>query len=167
MSMLHELLAIKTFRTDKAESAVGRQRVSVGVAEAHKLDTEQTLHRFVESARAHEQSLYGDLCTRVVKLRDIEIVQQEIVMLRNQEHRHRENLEKAEQARIAEHEALQVCRAQHAAAVRIKEKFVQLAGVYSQELAHEAERKEAAELDETNERRRERIDWNDGTGEDA
>jgi len=167
MNMLHELLAIKTFRTEKAEAAVGRQRATVSAAEAHKEASEQTLSRFIDSALTHEQALYSDLCNRVVKLRDIEAVQQEIVILRTLEHRHRDNLAKAEKAYLGELDMLRAVRAQHASAVRVKEKFVQLAGVYSQELAQEADRKEVAELEEINERRRERVDWSDGTGDDA
>lgn len=159
MSVFAELLSIKSFRENKAELAVRKQRQQLAEAAAERERAEQQLKAFRDWALAHERALYADLCARVVRLREIEAVQQEVVSLRGQERSHEEAIAAAEQRRQREAEMLAECQRLHAEASRMKQKFVELARVHAEEALRELERKEDAELEEAAEVRRDRADW--------
>lgn len=161
MSVFTELLSIKRFRESKAEGAVRRQRGVLAEATGRRDAADQALQGFREHALRHERLLYADLCSRIVKLRDIEDVQLAVVDLREQDRRHEAALQQAEQDRLRQSEQLDSDRQLHAEASRIKEKFVELAQAYADEQLKEFERKEDAELEEVAETRRDRADWDE------
>ena len=86
MSMFKELLAIKRFREGQAELRVARERTSHQQAELARVAAQETLERFRVEAVERERGMYDDLCSRVVKLRDIEDVMQGVATLRATEH---------------------------------------------------------------------------------
>lgn len=161
MSVFKELLSIKSFRESKAEMAVRRQRDALAEA-LHRRDlADRALLDFRDHATRREHAMYADLCSRVVKLRDIETVQRSVVDLREQERRHETSLQQAELDRQKQAEQLALDKQVHADASRMKEKFVELASVYADEQLKELERKEDAELEEVAETRRDRADWDE------
>ncbi|HZY20515.1 MAG TPA: type III secretion protein [Ramlibacter sp.] len=161
MSVFGELLAIKSFRENKAELAVRKQRTVLADATARRDGAQQTLEAFRGFAQQREDDLYADLCTRVVRLREIEDVQLAVVSLRGEERRHEEALAQAQERRRQEAGALETCQVVHAEASRMKQKFMELAQVYADEHLRELERKEDAELEEVAETRRDRADWDE------
>lgn len=166
MSIFKELLSIKSFRESKAEMAVRKQRLVLAAAISEQERAQQLLDQFRDYAVRHELAMYNDLCTRVVRLRDIEDVQLTVVDLRTQESRHDESCQKAQTYRRAQSTQLDVQVKLHAEASRMKQKFVELAQVYADEQIKELERKEDAEMEEVSETRRDRSDW-DGLSEEA
>lgn len=167
MTVFKELLSIKVFRENKAELAVRRQRHLLAQAQRERDEAQQALERFMAYAVGHERALYADLCSRIVKLRDIEGVQQQVVDLRGREREHEAQLAAAQQQRDAQATKLEQDKAAHAEATRMKEKFVELASNYAQERLRELERKEDAELEEAAETRRDRADWDEREGVSA
>ena len=159
MSIFRELLSIKTFRESKAELAVHKQRRVLAEAVEQRDGAQRNLKDFRDYAVARERALFGDLCARVVKLRDIEDVQVEVVVMRGQERDHETKLDDAETHRETQDGELTARKTAHAEASRMKEKFVELAQVYADEQIRELERKEDAELEEAAETRRDRTDW--------
>lgn len=167
MSVFKELLSIKVFREGKAELAVRRQRQTLADAEASERERQETLERFRQYAVAQELDLYADLCRRVVRLRDIEDVQQSVADLRGQELRHQDLVREAARQREQERERLDGCKAVLDEAARAKQKFVELAQAHADEQIKELERKEDAELEEAAETRRDRADWDEYHAEEA
>ncbi|HSV47686.1 MAG TPA: YscO family type III secretion system apparatus protein [Ramlibacter sp.] len=161
MSMFKELLSIKVFRESKAEIAVRKQRGVLAQAVSERDQADKTLADFRDFAVRHERGLYDDLCSRIVRLHDIEDVQLAVSGLRQSEVRHEEQLRQAEALRLKQAEQLEQDRLAHADATRMKEKFVELAQVYADEQIKELERKEDAELEEVAETRRDRADWDE------
>ena len=161
MSIFRDLLTIKSLRESKAERIVRRQREVLAQATTLRVQASDRLEHFVVFARNEEDTLYLDLCSRVVRLRDIENVQSTVAHLRQQEQQHQENLRKAEVQRVLESEQLTADKNLHKEAARVKEKFVEWAQLHSNELQREFERKEDAEMEEVNETRRDRADWDE------
>lgn len=167
MTIFRELLRIKAFRESKAELAVHKQRRALVEATEGRDGAQRTLDSYRGFATARERDLYGNLCVRVVKLRDIEDVQQEVVVMRGQEQIYENSLEQAQAHREAQSDALEQRKVDHVLASRMKEKFVELAQVYADERIRELERKEDAELEEAAETRRDRSDWDEREADEA
>ncbi|MEO5672270.1 MAG: YscO family type III secretion system apparatus protein [Ramlibacter sp.] len=161
MSIFRELLSIKSFRESKAELAVHKQRRALAEATEQRDGARSELTEYRNFALARERSLFGELCARVVKLRDIEDVQVEVVVMRGRERDREKKLDDAESHRETQSGELQVRKTAHVEASRMKEKFVELAQVYADEQIRELERKEDAELEEAAEIRRDRVDWDE------
>lgn len=157
MSMFKDLVSIKTFRENKAEIVVGKQRVVLATAEKRRDDRERARDEYRDWAMRQEKALYTGLCERVVRLRDIEDVQLEIVQFRTEEGKRDKQLTEAEADRERQARQLDADREALRLASRMKEKFVELAQVHSLELKQEADRKEEAELEEVAETRSARL----------
>ena len=167
MTILRELLAIKSFRESKAELAMFRQRSILQKAVVQKNESEKKLNDFRDYAFEHERSLYADLCSRVVRLHDIENVQHSVVDLRSRESKHEQAMHAAEVERAQQAEKLEVDKEKHAEASRVKQKFVELSQANDEEISKELERKEDAEIEEVNETRRDRNGLADADGTDV
>lgn len=159
MSIFRDLLTIKSLRESKAERMVRLQREVLAEATDMRERAHQRLDDFVVFARHEEDTLYQDLCSRLVRLRDIENVQSSVAHLRQQEQQHEDALHKAEVQRVKESEKMTVDKSVHKEAARVKEKFVEWAQIHTNELQREFERKEDAEMEEVAETRRDRDDW--------
>jgi type III secretion protein O len=167
MTIFRELLSIKDFRESRAELAVRKQRGILAEAIAARDAAEKQLNEFREYALRHERELYADLCRRIVRLRDLENAQLEVVDLRGRERSHEDTLSQSDHARNAEQQRLENAKHNHHEASKMKQKFVELAQIYSDENLKELERKEDAEMEEVAELRRERDDWDESHEEAA
>lgn len=161
MSIFDEILSIKNFRESRAELAMLKQRTVLAEAIVARDEAEKRLAAFIEEALRLERDLYKDLCSRLVRLRDIENVQMEVVDLRHREHSYEESLVKSEQTRTAEEQRLDEAKQGHQQAVIMKQKFVELLDVYNDEYMKQAERAEDAEMEEVAELRHDRVEWED------
>ncbi|OZI33078.1 type III secretion protein [Bordetella genomosp. 1] len=159
MSMFDELLAIKRFREGQAEIAVARQRQVLQDARDGEQAALRSLDDFRGWADAHERELYGDLCRRTVRVREIESVLQDVAGLREGERQHEQALDAARAAAEREESALQARRDDHRQATRMSEKFVELARSHFDAQLREAERKEDLEMEEAASVARDRDDW--------
>ncbi|SSW70774.1 type III secretion protein [Achromobacter agilis] len=159
MSVFDELLAIKRFREGQAEIAVSRQRLRQAEADAARRDSEAALASYRDEAVRREQALYSDLCSRVVRVRDIETVLQDVAGLREGERLHEQAVETAEHRLEAENQALAASRQQHQQAVRLTGKFVELARIHLDEHMKALEQKEDLEMEEAASVSRDREDW--------
>lgn len=166
MSVFKDLLSIKAFRENKAEMTVRKQRGVLAEATAAREAAEKALEEFKVWALAHERGLYDELCRHVVKLREIEDVQQEVAGLRGKEVQHEEHVSAAEANRVKQSEQLDADRRALTEATKMKEKFVELARIHTEEHLKELERKEDAELEEAAETRRDRSDWEERQDEE-
>ena len=164
--MWRELKELKAFRESQARTALQARRGEWAQArQAHEAARAAVLqHR--REALAREHALFGELLARIVRLRDIEQVQQELSQLKQ----HEQALVAQQQgaAQTEQQREQQVTQAQttHRGAERVLEKFEQLARLHFDEAAREAERQEDLELEEVASLRRDRDDW-DRSDEEA
>lgn len=159
MSVFNDLLAIKRFRESQAELAVARQRQLLAEAERLREEARERLEKFRAWAKQREREMYGDLCSRVVRVREIEDVLQGVAGLRQGESQHATQVEEADAQAQRTAEALARSRQDHRDAVRMTEKFVELAQVHWDEHLKEVERKEDLEMEEVASIRRDMEDW--------
>jgi type III secretion protein O len=159
MAMVDELLFIKTFRERKAETELQKSRARLGHAAQAERSAAQVLQDHVEQAWAEELRLYADLCARVVKLRDIADVQQDVAQMGLQEIAHRQSLEQAQQQHRTAQDDFQLSTRKMRDASTAREKFVELVRNHHMLVAREAERKEDLELEELASVVREREEW--------
>lgn len=164
MTIFRELLAIKSFREEKAELAMRKQRIALAAAAAERDDASRRLDDYRDFAQRQEREMYADLCTRLVNLREIEHVQGSVVVLRGQEQVHETVLDKAQTQCESQERLLDERKADHQQASRMKEKFVQLAQVHAEQEMRELEHKEDLEIEEAAEVRRDREDWGNPQG---
>lgn len=159
MSIFRDLLAIKSFREGQAEAAVRVQRDALREAREAREAAEALLQRLLQEGLAHEMQLYRDLCTRIVRLREIEDVQLTVADLRQREAQQQDAVAAAGQAQEQASQRLDTARAAHQEATRQKSKFVDLARNYAEAHMRELERKEDLEMEEAASIVRDREDW--------
>jgi|SRR5690554_888774 len=148
MLIFDELLDIKRFRERKAETVVIQARGEMVLKHQEKDRAEMALATWREEAIERERALYADLCARVVRLRDIENVQQEETGFRHVENTREEALSLAEKQLVEAREQMERASSALVAANRNTEKFIELADDYAAELRSESERKEELEMEE-------------------
>lgn len=159
MSIFRELLAIKSFREGQAESAVRLQRQALADAVAAREAAEQRLAQLLREGVEIEEGLYRELCSRIVRLREIEDVQWSVAGLRQREAAQQDTVQACERAQQAQDERLEAARVVHQEAARQKSKFVDLARNWAEGELREAERREDLEMEEAASVTRDREDW--------
>ena len=158
MSVFDDLLSIKRFREHQAEVALAGQRQRYLLAQQNETAARERLQQFKEWAQQQECRLYRELCSRVVQVRDIENVLQEVAGLRAGEQDHEEALTQARQQVETESQSLTRHR-EHQQASRSTEKFVELAARHLDEHLQILEQKEDLELEEAALQMRDREEW--------
>jgi type III secretion protein O len=159
MTLFADLLDIKKFRERQAEVALVRQRLRRAAADKARQEADIALAAYQRQARAREAGLYSDLCSRVVKRRDIEDVQQQVATLKTNEQGYQEALQGAVDNLDRESQVLQECGVAHQHAVRMTAKFVNLEDAYLDGVLREREYKEDREMEEASAALNRRIGW--------
>jgi len=156
MSMMDQLLYIKTFRESQAQTKMRRCRADHLEAQAKEQSSREALERFVVQAREDEARWYRELCDRLVRLSDIESLQQDIAILRAEEVAHEDEV-KAKMAQTeAAREALSASTNALREATAARNKFEELRRRERDAVAREFERREELELEEVAGNRRDR-----------
>lgn len=146
--LFDELLRIKRFREEQAELEAGRARRRMALAARARGQAEEALEQYRGEARRREDGMYDDLCSRVVRVREIDDVLQQVAGLKEGERRRDAAREDALKKESEAQEALDGARRAHQHALRQCDKFVDLAGMYQAEARKEQENKEDAEVEE-------------------
>ena len=170
MSVFVELLRIAGFRENKAEMEVMRTRALVAQAHEDEAAAKKRLQEFIAFAERREREMYAELCTRIIKLRELEEVQLGVLDLRQGERQREEEVAEARKALERAVAALETAREVHRLATRMKEKFVELAGSYDEERLKEIQRIEDLEMEEVHRvslDREEREEWENSHREAA
>lgn len=155
--VLDQVLEIKSFREARAGLAVTRQRLILERAAAEAQSRKDKLETFRDEAQRRERSLFSDLCSRVVRLSQIEDVHLAIDEMRAQEREHEKELEQAQAERHREAQTLEARRTDHSRALQVKERFMEFVRVAAEEANQEADRLEELELEEVAETRSGRV----------
>jgi len=157
--MLNELLRLKRYREDKAEMAVSTCRFGLQEASRYREQAKASLIEYRSWSCEREREMYAEVCRRIVRLRDLEYLKEDVVGLHIKERSLEEQLATAKVKEEQADKALAEARQNHRTASRAREKFVQLVSVQAEEIRLEGERKEDVETEDLYAIRRDREDW--------
>lgn len=159
MTIFQDLLAIKRFREEQAALAVTRQRQLLLQMQQRCAQARDQLAQFRQMSLQREQDMYQDLCSRLVRVGEIEDVMEGVAELRQGERDREAGVEHAAEREREESAALAQCRDAHRDASRVVQKFVELASVHAAEHLRELEHREDLEMEEAALMARDRDDW--------
>ncbi len=157
MGMIDELLFIKDFRERKAERELLRTRLDLQQAHGRHSQAQDTLVDFQSQAQQQEQQWFSDLCTRLVKPKEILAVHADVAQLRATEADLAVQLEEAHAAHQMAQEVYALATDQHREATVTKNKFLELAQSMHAAEQRERERRDEMELEEVASQIRKRI----------
>jgi len=164
--MFQDMLVIRSLREDRAARSASRQRSVLGEARCKLEAVQSELESFKAYSRRREASLYRELCSRIVSLRDIEAAQLVVAELRSKEQALDDSRQNAEETVAVEAAQLEVEVQNHAVANRLKQKFVEVVRNHLDAHQIEVERHEDLELEEIAGRLRRPSEWQSDYEED-
>lgn len=148
MTVFNDLLEIKEHRENAAEAEerrCGHRLEEAAVAQQRAL---AALADYRAWSARRERELYEAVIGRLVGLRDLEDLKQTVLALRDRERVLEQEAKDAEVVRAKAAQMFADAKAVHARAIVQKQKFVELAAVYLDELRVERERAEDRESEE-------------------
>ncbi|MDB5798426.1 MAG: type secretion protein [Paucimonas sp.] len=148
MGTLDGLLRIKQFREGKAERELVRARLVLEEASAATERARDDLRNYEEQCRQREQALYQDLMSRVVHKSDLDDVELDIKLMREQIPTYQKAIDEAVAAEEQARQGLAQARLAHQDAIRMREKFTELVSIETAEQVQEALRVEDNEMEE-------------------
>lgn len=148
MSALNQLLTIKEWRQQQAEIALVRQRQTVESAQSAVNLADEALEDYRVWATRREAAVYQELCSKVVRLREIEEARETVAELRQQELQHIATLDKARECERSESEHLTAVHREYQGAARMTQKFSELVRLQDAEALSEDERLADLEMEE-------------------
>lgn len=148
MGTLDGLLRIKEFREGKAEREVMRAKLALDAAHAALERAEAALSDYLDQCQQRENALYRDLLSRIVHKSDLDDVEAEIKLMREQVPAYQQAIDDAGQVLADAEQAVADARLAHQEAIRMREKFAELVAMEGREHALEALRLEDMEMEE-------------------
>jgi type III secretion protein O len=146
--MLKELIKIKTFRRNRAETEIALQKKNVEDATAAVKAAEEELERYIIESTQHEKKLFQKILNQKVKLKKIEDMQQEISLLRDGVVTREESKRDAHSELNIYQNRLHQAQENYQLMLRIEEKFLLLGRIDDETALREAERLSELELEE-------------------
>ena len=146
--MIDQLLRIKTFREKKAETEMLKNKLLLAQAKTAETEAEHVLADYVDFSNREEIRWYQDLCSRVVRLREITQVQEGVAGLKARELEYQQALAQAHKAHLDAVDVFNTSYDLYRGASIAREKFDQLLQIEMLRESKEAERKEELELEE-------------------
>lgn len=148
MNVYQDLLALKRFREQQAQLALLACRQTQDQARLAREQAEDRLQQFCDAAHQQELSLYDDLCSRTVRVREIEQVLVQVASLRAREAELAQEVEQAEAALELARSELAAAHESLRLANRVVGKFTELTQWHQLEIDQEFERREEMEMEE-------------------
>jgi type III secretion protein O len=145
IEVLTDLLRIKVFREQQAERELMKARLVLKEADEALKNEKLSLKNFVEESIEREKSMYSDLCSRLVFLKEIESVRLDVDLMKEQSEKLKKRVEAAETARLEAAEREEASRQAYMLAIRTREKFDELKKTLIEE--HEQQITKIEELD--------------------
>lgn len=167
MNVFRDLLRIKDFRENQAELRVHRQYDLTRQAHEKHEAEQMRLTQMLREGKETEIGLYEELCARLVRLHDIEDVQNTVAALRQKEAAQQDTVDAALKREQEADQALVEARALHQETYRQKTKFVDLTEQFDHAAMRESERREDMEMEEAAGVKRDREDWDAHNSDEA
>lgn len=159
MMIFTELLSIKRYREQQAETAMQRERRLLEAARQSHEQAEQAVIEFRQYARQRETQLYGELYREPVRVSAIDYVLASVRAMQEHEATLLEEMHKTQEALDSAQARFTDARDHHKKAVRATEKFIELSQVHLNEAALEGERQEDLEMEEVASMMRDQDEW--------
>lgn len=159
MSVYHQLLHLKEFREEQAATEVRRNRALLADAKQAADELQRKLEQYRQWCGRRERELIDDLCSRIVKLREIEDLRTTIADMHDRERNLEQGVVEAEERRHSAARELDAAIDAHNNASRKTKKFQELARIYSEEARREMERQEDLEMEEFRSMSGENAEW--------
>ena len=148
MNVVGDMLRIKQFRENRAEMEVSRTRHVLQEATQALDRARNELNEFRNSCERRERELYADMCSRLVRLTDINDLMLTVAEMQEGVRGHEGHVSSATEVRKTAVESLAQARQGHQLAVRSREKFSVLSVVDEAELRLEQQRAEDLEMED-------------------
>ena len=148
MNVVGDLLRIKEFRENRAEMEVARTSHVLQEATRALERARNELDEFRNSCDRRERELYADMCSRLVRLTDINDLMLTVSQMQEDVRGHEGHVSTAADTRKTAVESLAQARQGHQLAVRSREKFSELALVDDTDLRLEQQRAEDLEIED-------------------
>jgi len=148
MNVVGDLLRIKEFRENRAEMEVARTSHVLQEATRALERARNELDEFRNSCDRRERELYADMCSRLVRLTDINDLMLTVSQMQEDVRGHEGHVSTAVDTRKTAVEGLAQARQGHQLAVRSREKFSELKIVDDTDLRLEQQRAEDLEIED-------------------
>jgi type III secretion protein O len=148
MNVVGDLLRIKEFRENRAEMEVSRTRHALQEATKALERARHELQEFRTSCERRERELYADMCSRLVRLTDLNDLMLTVQDMQEDIRSHEGHVTTADDARKSAAENLDQARQGHKLAIRAREKFSELALVDDADRVAEQQRAEDLEIED-------------------
>ena len=145
MDVVEGLLRIKRVREDRRQAELRTARGRLQDAAQALRDTTAEAERCDVERHARQDALYGDVCSRIVRPRDLDHLRLEIEVMKEEREADLQRIEQATQQRDTRRNEMDEAAAAHRRALQAVDKFDDLAR--EQRLAREAEAERMAELE--------------------
>jgi len=133
MEVINDLLRIKIFREEQAERELKKARFALAEASEVLRKANLVLKEFTEESIRREKSMYDDLCTRLVFLKEIENVRTDIDLMKEKSAELKKKVESDELHRKECADREIEAHVLHIEAVRMREKFNELRKTVAEE----------------------------------
>ncbi len=147
-AVIDRLLKIKEFREDKAQLEVNQARNVLEEAKSALEQAKQHLDTHRSDCQQKERALYAELCTRPVRLWDIQCAALKVDEFKQSIQVHETQVDEAREKREASAQELIDARQRHEEAIRKREKFTELRSLSQADAQLEAARVEDLEMEE-------------------
>jgi hypothetical protein len=147
-AVVDEILNVKLFREDLAQTEVRRRRYALDEAARRVEERKREVLEYRAWRVTRESELYDTIENQLVHVRDLEDLKASIAFLRDQERVIEQKVLEAEKGRGEARAALDKAIEAQAQAVRQREKFEELMEVWRELEQFEADRKEEAEVED-------------------
>lgn len=147
-NLLSEIIKVKTFRKNMAETALLLQRAKVIEAQSALKKAEEELERYIKESTEEEKKLFQQILNKKIKLKKIEDMQYKVGELRQGVEVREENKKDAQHTLVTEEKQLEVALTHYQDTLRIEEKFLSLSRIEEEAALIEAERLSELELEE-------------------
>jgi type III secretion protein O len=148
MEVINDLLRIKIFREQQAERTLQKARVALAEASETLKQAKIALAKFSEESLRREKSMYDDLCTRLVFLKEIENVRIDIELMKEKSAELKTKVDSADLERKDCAERELEAHQLYIEAVRMREKFDELKKTVGEEKEAAIAQFEESEMEE-------------------
>ena len=145
---LQDLLRVRLFREDAAQSEVTAARRRVEDARELIVRREQELADYIRQRKRREEELYDEVFRQEVQVRDLDDLKMNIQILRDRQSGYEDAVEQARSELIEAEKALAEAIAAHALTVKDRQKIDEHKSVWAQEEAKRCEAEAEKELED-------------------
>jgi type III secretion protein O len=149
MEVLPDLFRIKKFREDKAELNVVKEKKLLNIAIEERDQAHKNLLDYEDFKKKQEDEIYKNLYSRLVKIKDINEVSEDVKIMQNEVERLTGVLSGMKDKCIAAKAAVEQAKKLHQEAIRMREKYAEILKINEEEEFIAMQLREELAIEET------------------